>query len=133
MIALDPDSGQLKWYYQEIPHDVWDWDSAYEAVLLDLPVKGTLRKLLVNPDKGGYTWVLDRTNGQFINAWPLAENINWISGIDAQGNLLGRNEPPVGKPTWSAPVLAVAVVGIMQPTAPRPGCSIPPASNGARW
>jgi alcohol dehydrogenase (cytochrome c) len=103
MVALDPDSGQLKWYYQEIPHDVWDWDSAYEAVLLDLPVKGTLRKLLVNPDKGGYTWVLDRTNGQFINAWPLAENINWISGIDAQGNLLGRNEPPVGKPTLVCP------------------------------
>lgn len=103
MVALDPDSGQLKWYYQEIPHDVWDWDSAYEAVLLDLPVKGTLRKLLVNPDKGGYTWVLDRTNGQFINAWPLAENINWISGIDAQGNLLGRNEPPIGKPTLICP------------------------------
>jgi len=103
MIALDPDSGELKWYYQEIPHDVWDWDSAYEAVLLDLPVKGTLRKLLVNPDKGGYTWVLDRTNGQFINAWPLADNINWISGIDAQGNLLGRKEPPVGKPTLICP------------------------------
>jgi alcohol dehydrogenase (cytochrome c) len=103
MVALDADSGQLKWYYQEIPNDVWDWDSAYEAVLLDLPVKGTMRKLLVNPDKGGYTWVLDRTNGHFINAWPLAENINWISGIDSEGNLLGRNDPPVGKPTAVCP------------------------------
>lgn len=103
IVALDADSGELKWYYQEIPHDVWDWDAAYEAVLLDLPVKGTLRKLLVNPNKGGYTWVVDRTNGKFINAWPMAENINWIKGIDAEGNLLGRNEPEVGKPTLICP------------------------------
>jgi len=103
IIALDADSGQLKWHYQQIPHDVWDWDAAYESVLLDLPVKGVMRKLLVNPNKGGYTWVLDRTNGKFVNAWPLAETINWIKGIDAEGNLLGRNEPPPGKPTLICP------------------------------
>jgi alcohol dehydrogenase (cytochrome c) len=38
-VALDPDTGVLKWHYQEIPHDVWDWDAAYEIVLLDLPSK----------------------------------------------------------------------------------------------
>ncbi|HEX2521764.1 MAG TPA: PQQ-dependent dehydrogenase, methanol/ethanol family [Terriglobia bacterium] len=103
IIALDADSGQLKWHYQEIPHDVWDWDAAYESVLLDLPVKGVMRKLLVNPNKGGYTWVLDRTNGKFVNAWPMAETINWIKGVDAEGNLLGRNEPPAGKPTLICP------------------------------
>ncbi len=103
IVALDPDNGQLKWYYQEIPHDVWDWDTAYESVLLDLPVKGVKRKLLVNPNKGGYTWVLDRADGKFVNAWPLVESLNWITGIDPQGNLLGRNEPPVGKPTLICP------------------------------
>ena len=105
IVALDPDTGQLKWYYQEIPHDVWDWDSAYECVLLDISLQGTMRKILVNPNKGGYTWVLDRTNGKFSNAWPLAENINWIKGIDAEGNLLGRNEAPIGKPTLICPAI----------------------------
>ena len=103
VVALDPDSGQLKWYYQQIPHDVWDWDAAYESVLVDLSLKGTLRKLLISPNKGGYTWVLDRTNGAFINAWPMADNITWISGIDSQGTLLNRREPQVDKPTLICP------------------------------
>ncbi len=103
IVALDPDSGELKWYHQEIPHDVWDWDAAYECVLLDLKVEGVKRKLLVNPNKGGYTWVMDRTNGEFINAWPLAENINWISGIDSNGQLLDRLEPAVGEQTIICP------------------------------
>jgi len=103
IVALDPDTGELKWYHQEIPHDVWDWDAAYECVLLDLKVDGVKRKLLVNPNKGGYTWVMDRTNGEFINAWPLAEKINWISGIDAEGNLLDRLEPKVGEQTIICP------------------------------
>lgn len=103
IVALDPDTGELKWHYQEIPHDVWDWDAAYEIVLLDLEYEGRRRKLLVNPNKGGYTWVLDRETGEFISAWPLAENINWITGIDRKGNLIGRNEPQVGKPTLICP------------------------------
>jgi len=96
IVALDPDTGELQWHYQEIPHDVWDWDAAYECVLMDLPVDGVERKLLVNPNKGGYTFVLDRTTGEFINAWPQADNINWISGIDENGKLLDRFEPQVG-------------------------------------
>ena len=103
IVALDPDTGELKWHYQEIPHDVWDWDAAYECVLLDLPVNGIMRKLLVNPNKGGYTWVLDRITGEFLGTWPLCENINWISGIDENGELQGRLEPPVGEPTLICP------------------------------
>ena len=105
IVALDADSGKLKWHYQEIPHDVWDWDAAYECVLLDLTVDGKERKLLVNPNKGGYTWVLDRTNGEFIGTWPLAETINWTSGIDENGQILDRLEPPVGVPTLICPAI----------------------------
>jgi alcohol dehydrogenase (cytochrome c) len=94
VVALDADSGALKWYYQEIPHDVWDWDSAYECVLIDAVVQGKPRKLLVHPNKGGYVWVLDRTNGEFVTAWPFVENVNWITGIDAHGKLLGRKPSP---------------------------------------
>ena len=96
-IALDPDTGELKWHYQQVPYDVWDFDSAYELTLLDLEYQGRKRKLLVTPHKSGYTWVLDRTNGEFINAWPLIESSNWITGIDKKGNLMGRNEPEVDK------------------------------------
>ncbi|MBI1788170.1 MAG: PQQ-dependent dehydrogenase, methanol/ethanol family [Acidobacteria bacterium] len=103
VVALDADTGKLKWYHQQVPHDVWDWDTAYECLLVDLPVKGKTRKLLINTNKGGYTFVVDRTNGEFISAWPVAQNINWIKGIDEKGNLIGRNEPPVGVPTVICP------------------------------
>lgn len=103
VIALNPDTGKLQWYFQQIPHDVWDWDSAYESVLLDLPVNGTIRKLLLNTNKGGYTFVIDRTDGQFVSAWPVAHNINWIQGVSETGELVGRNEPKLGKPSLICP------------------------------
>jgi alcohol dehydrogenase (cytochrome c) len=103
LIALDPDTGKLKWYYQEVPHDVWDFDAAFECILFDATVKGVKRKLLLNVNKGGYTFVVDRVTGEFVSAYPVAENITWIKGVDAKGNLVGRNEPPVGKPTLMCP------------------------------
>jgi len=103
IVALDPDTGKLKWYHQQIPHDVWDWDTAYESVLLNLDYRGQKRKLLLNVNKGGYVYVNDRTDGKFVSAWPLVENLNWIKGIDEEGNLVGRNEPPVGQPVLICP------------------------------
>lgn len=97
VVALDADTGKLVWYYQQIPHDVWDFDTAYECVLLDLAVEGRLRKLLLNVNKGGYTFVVDRTNGKFISAWPVAKHINWIQGVSKTGELIGRNEPAVSE------------------------------------
>ncbi|HZT29053.1 MAG TPA: PQQ-dependent dehydrogenase, methanol/ethanol family [Bryobacteraceae bacterium] len=97
IVALDAATGKLKWYYQEVPHDVWDFDAAYECVLVDLPVNGRMRKLLVNVNKGGYAFVVDRTNGEFVSAWPVAENITWIQGVDQKGELVGRSEPVPGQ------------------------------------
>ncbi len=106
VVALDPDTGKLAWHYQQIPHDVWDYDTAYEFVLLDdVEIKGERRKVLVNPSKSGYVFVLDRTDGEFLAAWPLVENSNWITGIDKNGKLLGRNEPPIGVPTYICPAI----------------------------
>jgi alcohol dehydrogenase (cytochrome c) len=97
IIALDPDTGTLRWYYQEIPQDAWDYDAAYEPILLDLSVKGRSRKALLHFSKGGYVWVLDRTNGAFIAAWPHIKHINWVKGITETGELVGRNEPKPDK------------------------------------
>ncbi|MBK5291922.1 MAG: PQQ-dependent dehydrogenase, methanol/ethanol family [Acidobacteriia bacterium] len=97
VVALDVDTGKLKWYFQQIPHDVWDFDTAYENILLDLPVNGTPRKLLLNVNKGGFTFVNDRVTGEFVAGYPIVKNITWIKGVDAKGKLVGRNEPEVGK------------------------------------
>lgn len=103
VVALDADTGKLKWFYQEIPKDVWDYDSAYECLLIDREVKGRMRKLLVHINKSGYAFVLDRTNGQFIGAYPIVDNHTWLTGMTEDGKILGRVEPVENKPTLICP------------------------------
>jgi alcohol dehydrogenase (cytochrome c) len=103
VVALNPDTGKLAWHYQEVPHDVWDYDSVYEIVLVDLPVSGRMRKLLFHSVKSGYTWVLDRTNGEFIKAFPFVKHANWVAGITEAGKLVGRRDPEIGKGLFICP------------------------------
>lgn len=105
VVALDADTGKLKWYHQQIPHDVWDFDTAYENVLVDLQVKGRTRKLLINVNKSGVAFVVDRTNGEVINAFNLVKHFNWIKGVTETGELVGRNEPVVGKTMLLCPAI----------------------------
>jgi alcohol dehydrogenase (cytochrome c) len=103
IIALNPDTGKLKWHYQEVPQDVWDFDSTFEIILADLPVDGQSRKVLLQPTKTGYVWMLDRTNGRFLKAWKFAKNVNWVAGITENGKLLNRVEPEIGKTKMVCP------------------------------
>jgi alcohol dehydrogenase (cytochrome c) len=103
VIALDPDTGKLKWHYQEIPQDVWDYDASFEIILADLPVNGHTRKVLLHPGKSGFLWVLDRTTGEFLKAWPFVEHFNWVKGITEDGTLVGRNEPERDRPKLFCP------------------------------
>ena len=103
VVALDADTGKLRWHHQEVPKDVWDFDSAYECVLVDREVRGKMRKLLVHVNKGGFVFVLDRETGEFINAYPMVELYNWISGIAEDGKLVGRKDPVVGAATMICP------------------------------
>jgi len=105
VVALHPDTGALKWYFQEVPHDVWDFDAAYESVLLDVEKEGQVQKLLLHTNKNGFVYVLDRTDGKFITAWPLVKTLNWATGIDAEGKPIGRKELPPGVPTLICPGL----------------------------
>lgn len=105
VIALDADTGALKWFFQQVPHDVWDFDTAYENILFDGVVKGKPRKLLLNVNKGGLVFVNDRVTGEFVAGYPIVRNINWVSGIDAKGNLLNRNEPKVGETSFICPAI----------------------------
>lgn len=70
MFARDADTGEAVWFYQMSPHDLYDWDGINEDILLDLPWQGTTRKVLVRPERNGYMYLIDRTNGQILSATP---------------------------------------------------------------
>ena len=71
VVALDPDTGKLKWHYQFTPNDTHDWDSTEDMVLVDRMWHGAHRKLLLHGDRNGVFYVLDRTNGKFLQATPF--------------------------------------------------------------
>jgi alcohol dehydrogenase (cytochrome c) len=85
LLALDPDTGKLKWYFQFTPHDVFDYDAVETPILIDAWYRGAPRKLLVQANRNGYIYVLDRTDGKFLSAAPFVEKLNWATGIDANG------------------------------------------------
>jgi PQQ-dependent dehydrogenase (methanol/ethanol family) len=80
ILALNPDTGNLKWYYQVTPHDVHDWDANAPLVLVDTNYQGSDRKLLLHADKNGFFYVLDRTDGHVQVARNFVRT-TWASGI----------------------------------------------------
>jgi alcohol dehydrogenase (cytochrome c) len=87
LVALDGDTGKLKWHFQFTPHDVHDWDAAETPMLLDLPWQGKLRKLVVQANRNAFYYVLDRVTGEFLLARPFARQ-NWAREIDTKGRPL---------------------------------------------
>ena len=84
VVALDPDTGTLKWHFQYTPHDTHDWDANQTPVLADLTSTARRAKSLMQANRNGFLYVLDRTNGKFINAWAYG-NQNWASGFTPEG------------------------------------------------
>ena len=84
VIALDPDTGKMKWHYQFTPDDGHDWDSVQDMMLVDRVWRGEKRKLLMHADRNGHFYVLDRTNGKFLSGTPFIYQ-NWNAGFDANG------------------------------------------------
>ncbi len=85
VLALDPDTGKLKWYFQFTPHDLFDYDATETPVIVDAAYRGQPRKLLLQADRNGFMYVLDRTDGKFLSAVPFVKQLNWAKAIDAQG------------------------------------------------
>lgn len=106
VIALDPDTGTLKFYHQELPHDAWDFDSAVgEFLMIDRDGK----KLVVHPNKSGFVFVYDRADAKINNVWRIAQNINFVKNIDPKtGELIGRRDLSLGK---AATPLCPAIAG----------------------
>jgi len=84
VIALDPDTGMLKWHYQFSPHNEFDWDSTQIPVLADMDWQGSARKVMLWANRNGMAYVLDRANGQFLKGFPFVK-VNWADGFDAKG------------------------------------------------
>jgi len=85
LVALDPDTGKLKWHFQFTPHDLYDYDAAETAVLVDAEYKGKPRKLLLEANRNGFVYLLDRVTGEFLSATRFVEKLNWAKGIDEKG------------------------------------------------
>jgi alcohol dehydrogenase (cytochrome c) len=85
VVALDAKTGAMKWHFQFTPHDVWDYDAEETPALVDTTWQGQPRKLLVQANRNGYFYVLDRTNGKFLSGWQFVKNVTWATGLDANG------------------------------------------------
>ena len=114
VLALDPDTGKLKWYFQFTPRDLFDYDAVETPIVIDTVYKGEPRKLLVEANRNGYLYVLDRTDGKFLSAAPFVQKLNWARGIDGRGRPIRTDVRPVpegarvcpgfsGATNWYAP------------------------------
>ena len=84
ILAVDLTTGQLKWHYQTVPNDNWDFDSVQQLMLLNLTINGRQRKVITQAAKDGFFYVLDRASGEFISAGPFVK-VSWATGFDERG------------------------------------------------
>ena len=99
VIALDLDTGKLKWHFQFTPGDTHDWDAQAWPVLVDMPYAGQPRKLLLHANRNGFLYVLDRVTGEYLTASKLIDKLDWAKGIDKKGRPIlipGKDPTPVG-------------------------------------
>jgi len=98
VVALDADTGKLKWHFQFSPHDPYDYDSVQVPVLANSNWNGTPSKLMLWGNRNGFFYVLDRATGKFLSGHPFVK-VNWASGLDADGRPITTPQPP-GQPTF---------------------------------
>jgi alcohol dehydrogenase (cytochrome c) len=95
ILALDVTTGKLKWHFQTTPHDEWDWDATEPLVLVDTNWQGQPRKLLVQGNRNGFLYVLDRTSGKMLLAKPLVKKLTWAKEILPDGRpVINTNQAP---------------------------------------
>ncbi|MGH7078028.1 MAG: PQQ-dependent dehydrogenase, methanol/ethanol family [Acetobacteraceae bacterium] len=116
LLALNPDTGAIKWGFQYTPNGAWDYDGMGAPILATAPVDGTEQKVAVEANRNGFLYVIDRTDGKFLYAVPMIPDINWASGLD----------PKTGEPTVN-PGMKPAKAGETT------GLIIPGLEGGTNW
>jgi PQQ-dependent dehydrogenase (methanol/ethanol family) len=81
ILAVSSSTGELKWHYQVVPGDIWDFDSVQHLILADMTIAGRVRKVIMQANKNGFFYVIDRLTGEFISAGPFSR-VTWAKGID---------------------------------------------------
>jgi alcohol dehydrogenase (cytochrome c) len=104
-LAVNADTGEIVWYFQEVPNDQMDGDSTAQSIIYDLPVNGQMRSVVSNWGRAGYYYTLDRASGEFVSAIRQIDNINWTAGID----------PKTGKPVDYNPAAGVQDYAVQGP------------------
>jgi PQQ-dependent dehydrogenase (methanol/ethanol family) len=106
VLAFDAKSGELRWYFQFTPHDLHDWDATEPLLLIDTRYKGRDRKLLMQANRSGFFYVLDRVSGEFLLGTPFVKRLTWASGIDKSGRpMLTENNQPQSAGTRTCPAV----------------------------
>jgi PQQ-dependent dehydrogenase (methanol/ethanol family) len=146
VLALDQETGRMKWYFQFTPHDTHDWDATETPVLVDVMAGGSMRKLLIQANRNAFYYVLDRISGKFVSGRAFAHQ-TWAKRLDSEGHpiVIAKTDPTpegtyvcpdsTGATNWAAPsfdpktnLFVVAVreacaVYTSKPKEPRPGAA----------
>ncbi len=104
-LALDADTGEIKWYFQETPNDQWDYDSTSSRILYDVTIDGVTHKAVSNWARNGFLYTLDAGTGEFLRGIAQVDNINWTAGLD----------PKTGKPAEYVPDAGLQTYGVAGP------------------
>lgn len=84
IVALRPETGEKVWHYQVIPNDTYDYDSVNELIHATLPIDGEQREVIIQANRNGYIYVLDRATGELLRASQYVDTLNWADGIDME-------------------------------------------------
>ena len=115
LLALDADTGKLKWYFQETPHDLYDYDSASEPIIIDLDIGGRKRKVLLHPSKNGFVYVYERDTGRFLYAFAYS-SVTWAKSIGADGRPVDTVIPKQQQDFLICPSMRTGARGIQHST-----------------
>ncbi|MGB2712748.1 MAG: PQQ-binding-like beta-propeller repeat protein [Vicinamibacterales bacterium] len=108
LLALDPSNGRLRWFYQFTPHDLHDWDAVQTVILADVAIGGRERSVIMQANRNGFFYVLDRATGRVLLGKPFVTKMNWASGIDANGRPIKQ---PAADPSVRGTMGCPSVVG----------------------
>ena len=103
VLALDADTGKLKWFFQFTPHDLYDYDANETPVLIDVDVNGERRKLLVQANRNGFLYTIDRTNGKLLKVTQFLKELTWAKGINDAGRPILSGLIPTAEGTRICP------------------------------
>lgn len=102
VVALDADSGKIKWHFQYTPNDAYDFDGVNEQTLVDATIHGKLTKAVLHADRNGYAYALDRTNGKFLWGTSFVKQMTWTSGLDKYSGRPNDYDPKVDVQRYKA-------------------------------